>query len=191
MEGEKRQKKKQKHQDASSDGRGEEAETKGGTREGGEEEAGMPGPRASSDSHQASAMLAALERESGWYRRWATPMLSHQKSDAASTCFGFWLKEEEASFPPCQGGEMFWVSVSLALTGPSWVSERPSASGEGVVPSPPSSPQPYHSLRLNPTSSEDFERSRWLRNLKRLRGLYVKEMTSYLASFMEGKFGGI
>ena len=63
MEGEKRQKKKQKHQDASSDGRGEEAEAKWGTREGGEEEAGMPGPRASTDSHQASAMLAALERE--------------------------------------------------------------------------------------------------------------------------------
>ena len=63
MEGEKRQKKKQKHQDAPSDGREEEVEVKGGTREGGEEEAGMPSPRASSDSHQASAMLAALERE--------------------------------------------------------------------------------------------------------------------------------
>ena len=63
MEGEKRQKKKQKHQDVPSDGREEEAEAKRGTREGGEEEAGMPSPRASSDSHQASAMLAALERE--------------------------------------------------------------------------------------------------------------------------------
>ena len=62
-EGEKRQKKKQKHQDVPSDGREEEAEAKGGTREGGEEEARMPSPRASSDSHQASAMLAALERE--------------------------------------------------------------------------------------------------------------------------------
>ena len=63
MEGEKRQKKKQKHQDVPSDGREEEAEAKGGTREGGEEEAGMPSPRASSDSHQASAMLVALKRE--------------------------------------------------------------------------------------------------------------------------------
>ena len=63
MEGEKKQKKKQKHHDAPSDGREEEAEAKGGTREGREEEAGMPSPRASSDSHQASAMLAALERE--------------------------------------------------------------------------------------------------------------------------------
>ena len=63
MVGEKRQKKKQKHQDAPSDGREEEAEAKWGTREGGEEEAGMPSPRASSNSHQASAMLAALERE--------------------------------------------------------------------------------------------------------------------------------
>ena len=63
MVGEKRQKKKQKHQDAPSDGREEVAEVKGGTREGGEEEAGMPSPRASSNSHQASAMLAALERK--------------------------------------------------------------------------------------------------------------------------------
>ena len=63
MEGEKRQKKKQKHQDAPSDGRKEEAKAKGGTREGREEEAGMPSPRTSSDCHQASAMLAALERE--------------------------------------------------------------------------------------------------------------------------------
>ena len=64
MEGEKRQKKKQKCQDAPSDGREEEeAEAKGGTREGGEEEVGMPSPRANSDSRQASAMLAVLERE--------------------------------------------------------------------------------------------------------------------------------
>ena len=65
MEGEKKQKKKkkQKHQDVPSDGREEEAEAKGGTNEGREEEAGMPSPRTSSDSHQASAILAALERE--------------------------------------------------------------------------------------------------------------------------------
>lgn len=59
MEGEK----KQKHQDVPSDGREEEAEAKGGTSEGREEEAGMPSPRTNSDSHQASAILAALERE--------------------------------------------------------------------------------------------------------------------------------
>ena len=46
MEGEK----KQKHQDAPSDGREEEAEAKGGTREEGEEEVRMPNPRISSDS---------------------------------------------------------------------------------------------------------------------------------------------
>ena len=51
MEGEKKQKKKQKHQDVPSDGRDEEAEVKGGTREGREEEAGMPSPRTSSDCH--------------------------------------------------------------------------------------------------------------------------------------------
>ena len=60
-----------------------------------------------------------------------------------------------------------------------------------MVPSPPSPPQSYHSLRLNHTGSEDFERSRRFRDLKRLRGLYIKEMTSYLASYMEGKSGGI
>ena len=58
-----KKKKKQKHQDGPNDGREEEAEAKGGTSEGREEEAGMPNPRASSDSPQASAMLAALERE--------------------------------------------------------------------------------------------------------------------------------
>ena len=62
-EEEKRQKKKQKHQDVPSDGREEEAEAKGGTSEGREEEVGMPSPLTSSDSHQASAILAALERE--------------------------------------------------------------------------------------------------------------------------------
>ena len=51
MEGEKKQKKKQKHQDVPNDGREEEAEAKRGTREGREEEAGMPSPRTSSDSH--------------------------------------------------------------------------------------------------------------------------------------------
>ena len=53
-------KKKQKHQDGPSDGREEEAEAKGGTSEGREEEAGMLNPRTSSDSHQASVILAAL-----------------------------------------------------------------------------------------------------------------------------------
>ena len=65
MEGEKKQKKKkkQKHQDVPSDGREEEAEAKRGTSERKEEEAGMPSPRTSFDSHQASAILAVLERE--------------------------------------------------------------------------------------------------------------------------------
>ena len=63
MGGEKKHQKKQKHQDVRSDGREEETEAKWGTSEGREEEAGMPSPRTSSDSHQASAILAALERE--------------------------------------------------------------------------------------------------------------------------------
>ena len=32
--------------------------------------------------------------------RMEVPVLLHQKSDATSTCFGFWLKEEEAPFLP-------------------------------------------------------------------------------------------
>ena len=63
MEGGKKQKKKQKHQDIPSDGREEEAKVKGGTNEGREDEAGMPSLRTSSDSHQASAILVVLERE--------------------------------------------------------------------------------------------------------------------------------
>ena len=63
MEGKKKQKKKQKHQDVPSDGREEEAEAKGGISERREEEVGMPNPRTSSDSHQAGVILATLERE--------------------------------------------------------------------------------------------------------------------------------
>ena len=76
MEGEKRQKKKQKHPDAPNDGSEEEAEAKGGTREGGEEEAGMSNSCASSDSYQASAMLAALER------KWMVPTMSNPSAIA-------------------------------------------------------------------------------------------------------------
>ena len=34
-----------------------------------------------------------------WHRM-EVLVLSHQKSDATSTCFGFWLKEEKAPFLP-------------------------------------------------------------------------------------------
>ena len=44
-------KKKQKHRDGPSDGKEEEAEAKGDTSEGREEEAGMPSPRTSFNSH--------------------------------------------------------------------------------------------------------------------------------------------
>ena len=60
-----------------------------------------------------------------------------------------------------------------------------------MVLSPPLLPQTYHSLRFNCTGNENFERSWRFRSLKRLKDLYVKEVTSYLASYMEGKFGGI
>ena len=49
-EEEKRQKKKQKYQDVPSDGREEEAEAKGDTREGEKKEVRMPNPCISSNS---------------------------------------------------------------------------------------------------------------------------------------------
>ena len=60
-----------------------------------------------------------------------------------------------------------------------------------MVPSPPLLPQTYHTLRFDCTGNENFERNWRFRTLEKLRGLYVKEVTSYLASYMEGKFGGI
>ena len=162
----------------------------GGTSDGREEEAGMPNPRTSSDCNWASIILAAVERE------WIVPMMRNlsavaQKSDATSTCFGFWLKEEEAPFSPYQGEEMSWVFVSLVLTRPFWISKIPKAFEEGVAPSPSFWPWPYHPLRLSHTGSGDFGHNWRVRNLKSLKGLQIKEMTSHRASYMGGKPGGI
>ena len=46
------------------------------------------------------------------------PVLLHQKSNATSTCFGFWLKEEETPFLSYRGEEISLAFVSLTLTGP-------------------------------------------------------------------------
>ena len=51
------------HQDGPGDGKEEEAEAKGGTSEGREEEAGMLNSRISPDSYHAGVILAILERE--------------------------------------------------------------------------------------------------------------------------------
>ena len=91
------------------------------------------------------------------------------------------IKEEEVS----------WVFVSLALIGPSWVSKKPKASGESVVPSPSSWPWPYHSLRLSHTGSGDFGHNWRVRNLKSLKGLQINEMTSHCTSYIGGKPSGI
>ena len=93
----------------------------------------------------------------------------------------------EASLPPYESGELSWVSISPVLTATSWVSEGPSASGAGVVPSSPLVPQTYHSLRFNCTGDENFEHSWRIRKLKGLKDLYVKGVTTYSASYMEGK----
>ena len=73
----------------------------------------MLNPHTCSSNNRASIVLAAIEQ--AWMiptmgslspyvhntrRRMEVPVLSHQKSDATSTCFGFWLKEEEAPFLP-------------------------------------------------------------------------------------------
>ena len=60
-----------------------------------------------------------------------------------------------------------------------------------MVPSPPLLPQTYHTLRFDCADKENFERSWRFKTFERLKGLYVKKVTSYLASYMEGRFGGI
>ena len=53
----------------------------------------------------------------GTWHRMKIPVLLHQKSDATSTSFGFWLKEEETPFLSYRGEEISLAFVSLALTG--------------------------------------------------------------------------
>ena len=89
----------------------------------------------------------------------------------------------KASLPPCESRELSWVCVSPVLTAPSWVSEGPSASGAGVVPSLPFVPQTFDCTR-----EEDLEHSWRIRNLKGLKDLHVKGVTPYPASYMEGKW---
>ena len=60
-----------------------------------------------------------------------------------------------------------------------------------MVPLSPLLPQTYHTLKFDYADKENFKRSWRFRTLERLKGLYVKKVTSYLASYMEGKFGGI
>ena len=60
-----------------------------------------------------------------------------------------------------------------------------------MVPSSLLLPQTYHILRFNCADKENFERSWRFKTLERLKGLYVKEVTSCLASYMEGRFGDI
>ena len=52
------------------------------------------------------------------WRRMKIPMLSHQKSDATSTYFGFWLKEKRTPFLSYRGEEVSLAFVSFAQTGP-------------------------------------------------------------------------
>ena len=102
-----------------------------GTGSGREEEAGTPHPHTCSSSNQTSIALAAIEQV--WMvpamgslnphmrdtrHRMKVPVLSHQKSDATSTCFRFWLKEDETSFLSYRGEEISLAFVSLTLIGP-------------------------------------------------------------------------
>ena len=102
-----------------------------GTDGGREEEAGMPHPHTCSSSNQTSISLVAIEQVwmvpamgspnphmcDTW--RWMKVLvLLHQKFDVTSTCFGFWLKEEETPFLSYRGEEISLAFVSLALTGP-------------------------------------------------------------------------
>ena len=60
-----------------------------------------------------------------------------------------------------------------------------------MVSLPPFLPQTYHTIRFECADKENFERSWRFKTLERLKGLYVKEVPSCLASYMEGKFSGI
>ena len=60
-----------------------------------------------------------------------------------------------------------------------------------MVPSPPLLPQTYHTLKFDYVDKENFECSWRFRTLERLKGLCVEEVTSCLASYTEGKTGGI
>ena len=97
-----------------------------GTDGGREEEAGTPNPHTCSSSNRASIALAAIEQV--WMvpamenpsphmrntrHRMEVSMLSNQKSDVTSTCFGFWLKEEETPFLSYRGEEISLALVSL------------------------------------------------------------------------------
>ena len=88
----------------------------GGIGGGREEEAGTPNLHTCSSSNRASIALAAIEQvwmipEMGnpnphmhdTRRRMKVQILSHQKSDATYTCFGFWLKKERLLSCPVEG----------------------------------------------------------------------------------------
>ena len=60
-----------------------------------------------------------------------------------------------------------------------------------MVPSLPLLPQTYHTLEFDCADKENFEHNWRFETLKRLKGLYLKEVTSCLVSYMEGKFRGI
>ena len=60
-----------------------------------------------------------------------------------------------------------------------------------MVPSSPLLPQTYHTLGFDCADKENFERSLRFKALERLEGLYAKEVSSYLVSYMEGRFNGI
>ena len=60
-----------------------------------------------------------------------------------------------------------------------------------MVPSPPLLPQTYHTLGFDCADKENYERNWRFKTLEKLKGLYLKEITSCLTSYMEGKFSGI
>ena len=60
-----------------------------------------------------------------------------------------------------------------------------------MIFSSPLLPQTCHTISFNCADKENFERSLRFKALERLKGLYAKEVSSCLASYMEGKFSGI
>ena len=114
-----------------------------------EEEARTPNPHTCSSSNQASIALAAIEQVGmvpvmgnpnphmrDTRRRMKVPIVSHQKSDATYTCFGFWLNEERLLSCPVEGEKYLQPLPPLPWLGHSESRRHPRLLKGGFVPSP-------------------------------------------------------
>ena len=150
----------------------------------------MPNPHTCSNNKWASIVLAAIEREQMVLamgnlsvvapKIWCDLHLFRILAEGRRSSFLALLRRRNV--------------LSLCLPCPDrpfWISKISKASEEGVVPSPSPWPWPCHLLRLSHTGNKDFGHNWKVRNLKSLKGLQIKGMTTHRASYIGGKPGGI